>query len=445
MKRTDELISSFLGTSEEVNRRKFLGNAGKGLLAATVIGEIVTTVNGQQRPTAPDKSINAGSDTIPIELKPRDASTEKKEAPLPTPLEQGKRVGYALVGLGGLTLGEIMPAFGSCKYSRPVALVSGNAEKAAKVARQYHIPSKNIYNYQNFDQMKNNPDIDVVYVVLPNGMHEEFTIRAAQSGKHVLCEKPMANSSKEAQRMIDACNKASKKLMIAYRIQYEPHNRLAMQWVRNKQYGNVKLIETVNSQNIGDPSQWRLKKALAGGGSLPDIGLYCLNTARFLLGEEPETVSGTVFSTPGDERFKEVEESVLFQLQFPSGVLVNCSTSYGVHESRRYRCHADKGGWFGLDPAFSYNGLQMEVSQAIGSLEWKQHPLIPEKNQFALEMDHMSQCVMQNKQPYTPGEEGLQDQRIMEAIYQSAREGRPVKLTKADGLDAFRGTAPKEA
>lgn len=443
MKRTDRLLQSVLGDTP-FNRRKFLGNTCKGVVAATVIGEMASlTMQAQQLSTSPDTSINGGSDTTPIQLKPLQASTEKKNEPVPSPMEPDKRVRYAIVGLGTLSLNQILPAFSDCEYSKPVALVSGNAEKANKVAQQYGISSKNIYNYQNYDQIKNNPEIDVVYIVLPNGMHEEYTTRAAQAGKHVLCEKPMANNSKEAQRMIDACKKADKKLMIAYRIQYEPNNRKAMEWARSKQYGTVKLIETVNAQNTGDPLQWRLKKALAGGGALPDIGLYCLNTSRFLLGEEPESVLASLYSTPGDVRFKEVEESVLFQLRFPGGALVNASTSYGVHESRRYRCHADKGGWFGLDPAFSYTGLKVEVSLAQDNAEWRQNPSFGRKDQFALEIDHMSLCVLGDKEPYTPGEEGLQDHKIMEAIYQSAQEGKTVKLEKITRIDAFRGTPPK--
>ncbi len=219
--------------------------------------------------------------------------------------------------------------------------------------------------------------------------------------------------------MIDACRKADKKLMIAYRIQYEPNNRFMRQLVQSQQYGPVKLIESVNGQTQGDPNQWRQKKALAGGGALPDVGLYCLNTTRFLTGEEPAEVYASLYSTPGDPRFAEVEESVTWQMRFPSGILSNNATSYGFHEDRRYRVHAVTG-WFGLDPAYSYKGLQPELSYAQGKVEHREHPILGAKNQFALEMDHMAECVMQNKTPYTPGEEGLQDQRIMEAIYESA-------------------------
>jgi predicted dehydrogenase len=421
------------------DRRSFLTNASKSILATGIISSIgiLGTAEAQVNNTRdlPDPS--------PIKLPSLDDPSEQEKPPVPSFMQPDKRIGYAVVGLGHLSLNQILPAFGSCKYSKPVALVSGDAAKAANVAQQYGISPANIYNYQNFDNIKNNKDIQAVYIVLPNGMHEEFTIRAAKAGKHVLCEKPMATSSKEAQNMIDACKAANVKLMIAYRIQYEPKNKFVKEWVRNKEKGNTKLIEMVNTQHIGDPTQWRLNKKLAGGGSLPDIGLYCLNTARYLLGEEPVWINGTTYSTPNDPRFKEVEEAVLWQMKFPGGVLVNCSTSYGVHETRRYKCITDKGASMGLDPAFSYNGLQIEGEYAEGKNHFKHHPTIPDKDQFALEMDHFSQCVMNNQTPYTPGEEGLQDHKIMEAIYQSAREAKPVQMERIDKTDAFRGTPPK--
>lgn len=434
-------VQQFLQSIPSYNRRQFLTNTAKTIFASSVLGQITSCASNAQG--SPGSGTNS-TDTIPIKLPPLDDASERQKPAPPAPMHPDKRVGYALVGLGHLTLDELLPAFAECKYSKPVALVSGDAAKAQKVAQQYGINPKNIYNYQNFDQVRNNKEVQVVYIVLPNSMHEEFTIRAAQAGKDVLCEKPMANSSAEAQRMIDACNKAGKKLMIAYRIQYEPKNAFIKSLVRSKEHGKVRLIEMFNAQNIANNNQWRLKKALAGGGALPDIGIYCLNTARYLTGEEPEWVMASMYNTPGDTRFKEVDESVLFQLRFPSGTLVNAATSYSVHESRRYRCLADSGAWFGLDPAFSYHGLQVEMSEAKGKHDWRQHPEIPEKNQFALEIDHMSLCVLKNERPFTPGEEGLQDHKLMEAIYQSAKEGKTINLQKNAKQDSFRGTPPKE-
>jgi predicted dehydrogenase len=439
MERDNQSITASL---LDCSRREFIENAGKTILATTVAGGLIT---GTAEAATITRKAGSGGEPISVTLPPLDGASEVMTERTFTALEPGKRIGYAVVGLGELTMSQILPGFAQCKYSKCVALVSGHPDKAQKVAAQHGIDPKNLYNYQNFDQIKNNPEIDAVYIVLPNSMHEEYVIRAAQAGKHVLCEKPMATSSKEAQRMIDACKKAGKKLMIAYRIQYEPHNRLAMDWARNKHFGKVKFIEAVNTQNIGDPTQWRLRKVMAGGGSLPDIGLYCLNTARFILGEEPEMVMASTYGTPGDDRFKEVEETVMFQLHFTSGAMLNATCSYGVHQSRRYRCYADNGGWFGLDPAFAYNKLQIEASQAQGKLEVRQKPQPEDKQQFALEIDHMSECIMQNKTPFTPGEEGLQDHKIMEDIYESARTGKPVKLERITTIDTYRGTPPKES
>ncbi|MVN20672.1 Gfo/Idh/MocA family protein [Mucilaginibacter arboris] len=432
-------------TQKVFDRRQFIESAGKGLIAATVIGELATGTASAQSTNSNKPGPRSMADAIKVEVPSQHAASEGNQSSFPTILPKDKRVGYAVVGLGELTLGQIMPAFGNCKNSKVVALVSGSADKAKKVAMQYGVEQKKLYNYQNFDEIKNNPEIDAVYIVLPNAMHEEFVIRAAKAGKHVLCEKPMTVSSKSAERMIDACKKAGKKLMIAYRIQYEPNNRQMMQFARSHKFGKVKVITSVNVQNIGDPKQWRLHKALSGGGSLPDIGLYDINTNRFLLGEEPYMVNATTYSTPNDPRFKEVEEAVMFQMFFPSGVIANNTCSYGAHNSKHYRCYADNGGWFGMDPAFDYKGLMPEASQVMGKVQNKMQPKLQEENQFALEIDHFSECVIENKVPYTPGEEGLQDQKIMEAIYESARTGKPVNLERMDKLDTFRGTPPKES
>ena len=418
------------------SRRAFLANTGRGLLAAAVAGKLLPNARGAE-------PAEAGK---PIKLPPIHAKTEQETGSVPEPLPPGKRVGFAVVGLGALALNQIIPAFGSCKQAKLAAVVSGSPEKARQVAREHGLSEKAVYDYKNYDALKDNKEVDVIYIVLPNGMHAEYTVRGAKAGKHILCEKPMANSVAECQQMITACQEAGRKLMIAYRIQYEPHNSLLKKWLRDKKYGATKLIEAVNGQNQGDPGQWRQNKALAGGGSLPDVGLYCLNTVRYLIGEEPAEVSAMLYSSPGDPRFKEVEESVTWQMRFPGGILANCATSYGIHECRRYRVNAE-AGWFGLDPAFSYQNLAIESSHAEGPVEFRERPGILPKDQFALEMDHMAECVLDDKRPYTPGEEGLQDQRIMEAIYESAASGQPVKIaTPAAGagkLDLFRGDAPK--
>lgn len=425
-----------------LSRRRILSAAGLGLVSATAIGTLSDAASAQQ-------SSPARGGELPPQLKvPQDQSpqTERDTGGAPTALPPERRLGFAIVGLGKLTLEEILPAFGECKLAKPVALVSGDAAKANQVAQQYGIKPQNIYSYQTYDNLRNNAEVDIIYIVLPNGLHREYTVRGAQAGKHILCEKPMANTVQEAQQMIDACKQANRKLMIAYRCQYDPYHRQMIQMVRSKNLGTIKLIQADNVQNQANNDQWRLKRSLAGGGALPDVGIYCLNATRYLTGEEPIEIRASQFSTPGDPRFREVEESVLFQLRYPSGVLALCSTSYGAHEGRRFRVFGSDA-WAQLDPAFAYSGLQMMVSRKSASTPMAEDVTqvrMSQKNQFALEMDHMADCVIQNKQPHTPGEEGLQDQRLMALIYESAQTGKVITLPRASGLDSTRGPAPRQ-
>jgi len=271
-------------------------------------------------------------------------------------------------------------------------------------------------------------------------MHLEYTVRAAKAGKHMLCEKPMAVLSAECEEMISACEKANRRLMIAYRCQYEPFNRELIRLARSEEFGPLRLIEASNGQAQGSPDQWRQKKALAGGGSLPDVGIYCLNAARYVTGEEPVQVGAQIVTDTSDPRFKEVEDRVSFQLRFPSGVQANCQTFYSAHESRRCRGLAERG-WIDLDPAFAYHGLKLKTSHARGGAELSTEIKLSEKNQFALEMDHMAERVARNEPPRTPGQEGLQDLRLIETIYRAAREGRSIELPAVAGKDTTRGPA----
>lgn len=445
-------------TPAELSRQEFLKTAGRGLAIGAISSTLAACDNPSETKTSTAAKTGASAPKLPagsppaevpaevskpIELEQIKAKTEQQEGPTPTPLPDDQRVGYAVVGLGHLTLNQILPAFGACKKSKVVALVSGSPEKLQKVAAQYGIKPENCYSYADYDKLRDNQAVKAVYIVLPNGMHAEYTIRGAKAGKHILCEKPMANTAQECQTMIDACKNANRRLMIAYRIQYEPHHRIVRDMVQKEQFGKIKSIMANNGQNSDNPSHWRFKKALAGGGSLPDVGLYCLNTIRYILGEEPSEVVGYIHSTPNDPRFKEVEEQVNWLMKFPSGVQASCATSYGHHDDKNYKVLADTG-WIKMDPAFPYTGLKLETSQAQGKENQLTQHNISDKDQFATEMDHFSECIMEDKVPFTPGEEGLQDHKIMEAIYQSAREGRPVKLAPVGQKDAFRGELPKE-
>jgi len=375
--------------SEEITRRGFISRVGQGVLAASIPGAL---------------------------LKPALAQ-------LKVPGPPGKKLGWAVVGLGSLSINQILPAFANCEKSKVVAFVSGHPDKASKLALRYGVDPKNIYNYENYDSIKNNPEVDVIYVVLPNGMHAEYTVRGLQAEKHVLCEKPMANTPAECQQMIDAAHKVDRKLMIAYRCRYEPYNREAIRIARSGELGPTQMILADAGFRIGDPQQWRLNKQMAGGGSMMDIGIYALNASRYLTGEEPKEVNAMIHNTPGDPRFKEVEEHITFQLRFPSGILANCSSSYGYFHQSHYRVMGTDAR-LGVDPATWYSGLRLWIERD-NVIEQRD---LPSVDHFATEMDHMSDCIMQNQQPLTPGEEGLRDLTIIHAIYESARSQKMVTL-----------------
>jgi len=240
----------------------------------------------------------------------------------------------------------------------------------------------------------------------------------------VLCEKPMAIRPEECEQMIAAAREADRKLMIAYRLRYEPFNTELIRIARDPaEMGPTRIIEASAGFSIGDPGQWRLKKTMAGGGSLMDIGIYALNASRYLTGEEPTEVKAMMDSTAGDPRFVEVEENITFQLRFPSGILSNCASSYGVGINR-FRVSKPQG-WAELEPALSYNGLGMRVGRG-SVVEQRPQRVV---DHFAAEMDHFSQCVLEGTAPLTPGEEGLRDMRIIAAIYEAARSGETVPLS----------------
>jgi predicted dehydrogenase len=425
-----------------INRRDMLRIGGVGAAGLVLSGPSLAQSGNYLPPTEVDTgTVQDGK----VQFEPWRAPADAPSQPPPAPLPPDERVGFALVGLGRLTLEELLPAFGECKKAKVTALVSGTPEKLQTVARQYGIGEESCYSYEDFDKIADNPDVQVVYVVLPNSMHREYTERAARAGKHVLCEKPMSVSSADAQAMVDACEAASVKLMIAYRIQYEAYNRQLQQFVREGTFGRLVGMSAVNVQTVAEngAEQWRHKRAMAGGGSLPDIGLYCLNTARFLTGEEPVEIYASIYSPPGDPRFAEVEETVSFTLRFPSNFMAKCFTSYGARDDKYQRLNFAEAT-VGMPNAYKYEGQSMLIGQRQGDNDGETELTIQAPNQFAQEIDHMAACVLDNKDPYTPGEEGVQDHKLMEAIYEAARTGQPVRLEPVEGLDAFRGSPPTE-
>ena len=349
---------------------------------------------------------------------PRDALAAPRVA------APGQKLGWAIVGLGSYATRQILPRMHECEYSQVVALVSGSPEKARTIADEYGVAHRNIYNYQNYDSIADNPAIDVVYVVLPNSMHHEYTIRALRAGKHVLCEKPMAVSVAEAEEMVAVARETGRKLMIGYRSRFEPYNQLAIEMARGGALGPTKVIEASSGFNIGDPEQWRLKRALSGGGSMMDIGIYSVQAARYLTGEEPVDVNALEYTPQGDPRFREVEDTINFQLRFPSGVLANCVSAYSSNHNR-YRL-VGTNGWLELEPATGYSGQAMRVGLR-GEVEPRVLPA-PAKNQFVGELDHLSECVLNGTDPIVGGEEGVRDMRVLSAVYEAARTGRTVQV-----------------
>jgi len=333
-----------------------------------------------------------------------------------------RKVGYCVIGLGTIA-DHFMRGVQSCPNSRITGLVSGHRDKAERIAAQYGVPKSSIYSYEEMDRFRDNKTIDAVYVALPNSMHAEYTIRSAKAGKHVLCEKPMSTTVKEAEDMIAACDAANVKLMIAYRLHYEPLHLKAIKLIKDGALGRVQVINGAFGFNA-NPGAWRLNKTLAGGGPLFDVGIYVLNASRYLTGEEPTGFTAVTSTVDQDGRFATVEENVAWTTKFPSGAICAGSCTYGAQMPGYFKVFASKG-WISMEPGFNYDGMRMRAKFSTGA---KGTPDIeideanPEKDpmQFTREANHFSDCVLRNQTPSSPGEEGLRDMRYIVAIYKAA-------------------------
>lgn len=335
----------------------------------------------------------------------------------------GRKLGWALVGLGSLSTNQIAPALVKCSHARLAAVVTGTPAKGVAWREKYALKEEAVYNYENFEQIAENPEVDVIYVVLPNSMHHEFTVRAAKIGKHVFCEKPMAVSSQECREMIAACEAAEVKLGVGYRCQFQPHHVRAMHLAREKVMGEVRHIEGGFGFKIGDPTQWRLRKDLAGGGALMDVGVYALQAARYLTGEEPTMIGAQEVKTDS-EKFAEVDETIQWQMKFPSGKTASLFTTYAFNGMNEFTAFADKGK-FGLTNAFSYGGISGWTSSDKVALE-AENP-----DQFQTEIDLFSKAIIDGKEwSEANGTEGLRDLLAVEAIYRSVASGKDEEVGK---------------
>jgi len=329
-----------------------------------------------------------------------------------------KKIGVCLVGLGNYSDNILAPALQLTQHCKLTGIVTGTPSKIPIWQKKYGILDKNIYNYTTMDRIANNPDIDVVYIVLPTGLHAKYAIKAANTGKHVWCEKPMAKTEKECLSIIEACNKNKVKLSIGYRMQHEPNTQQIIKWAATKPYGNIKTVYAELGYNVQSPEKtWRLDAKL-GGGTMYDLGVYPLNAARYTTGEEPISVIAEQ-TTTRPEIFTETDETTHFTLEFPSGTIVHGKTSVG-HDMHRLRvdCNA---GWYRLQPFSMYAGVQGDTSD--GKLL---NTYI--ENQQAKQMDDDAISIINNTPVLVPGEEGIKDIRIVEAIYNSAKNNHKINL-----------------
>ena len=339
-------------------------------------------------------------------------------------------VGFAIVGLGNYALNQMMPRFAQAERAHVAAIVSGNPEKLRRVGDAYGVPQDARYSYENFAKIASDRRVDAIYIVLPNGLHEDWTIRAFAAGKHVLCEKPMALSGAECERMIAAGRRANRKLMIAYRSHFEPHNLEAMELMARDAVGEIRLLRTEQSYRMGPTTageNWRVNRALAGRGPLEDLGIYGVQAALYLTRQMPESISATSFRPAGDPRFSEIAAHVSSQWQFPSGAVAQLATSYDSSGTNFVHVRGTSGALI-MDPATNYSGQKMRLE---GRERREFRPGDPEV-QFARQLDHFADAIRDNRPIRTPGEMGLRDLRLIEAIYASAAAGRTVKL-KPDG------------
>jgi len=332
-----------------------------------------------------------------------------------------KKLGFALCGLGNLSTHQIAPGLQKTTHCRLAGIITGTPEKAVKWKAQYGIPDKNIYDYETMHRIADNRDIDVVYVVTPNALHLDYALIAAKAGKHVFCEKPMEVSVARCQQMIDAVKAANRLLAIGYRCRFEPNHLECIRIARSQEFGELKVIDGYFGFEV-PVGVWRTNRALSGGGPLMDVGIYALQTTRYLTGEEPLWVSAA--TTKGDpERFSEVEASVVWQAGFPGGVVSHCGASFDAAPTGYFRAIAERG-WFSLDPAYNYDGIRGMRSDGI--------PIaLPSIDVFAAEMDDFARCIRDKSPSLVSGEEGLRDVKIMMSIYESAKAGRPIDLRAA--------------
>lgn len=327
----------------------------------------------------------------------------------------------AIMGLGSYGT-RVAEAMKDCTKAKLVGVISGTPSKITAWQAKYNIPEKNCYNYETYDNIKNNPDIDAVYIITPNALHKEAAIRVAKAGKHVICEKPMSVTAKDGEEMIAACKKANVKLLVGYRMHFEPKTLEIIRMRKNGEFGKILFFQGLSGFRIGDPTQWRLKKELSGGGSMMDIGIYSINGARYMIGEEPIWVTAQETKT-NKEKFREgVDETIQFQLGFPGGAVASCLSTYSMNDLDKFFLNGEKG-YAEMQPSTGYGPIKGRTYK--GELTY------PHVTHQTVQMDEMAGIIFENKQPVVPvdGEEALKDLKIIDAIYAAIKSGKKVNLS----------------
>lgn len=336
------------------------------------------------------------------------------------PFYQGPVLRVAILGLGSYGT-RVAEAMQTCTMAKLTGVISGTPSKIKDWQSKYSISEKNCYNYENFDSIKDNPDIDAVYVITPNSLHKPYAIRVAKAGKHVISEKPMALNAIEGQEMVDACKKANVKLLVGYRMHLEPKTLEIIRMRNEGEFGKILFFQGLCGFKIGDPNQWRLNKKLSGGGAMMDIGIYAVNGSRYMIGEEPIWVTAQETKT-NPEKFKEgIDETIQFQLGFPSGAVASCLSTYSMNSLDRFFLNGEKG-FAELQPSTGYGPIKGRTH--LGELN---HPHVTHQT---VQMDEMAGMILQGKKPLVPvdGEEGVKDLKIIDAIFLAVKTGKKVEL-----------------
>jgi predicted dehydrogenase len=338
---------------------------------------------------------------------------------MPRQSKSSRKIRYAVVGLGHIAQVAVLPAFKTSKNSELVAIVSGDSTKRKKLGKKYGL--SHVYSYEDYDRALR--EVEAVYIAVPNHLHREYAVRAASAGVHVLCEKPMAVTEEECKSMIEAAEDHQVKLMIAYRLHFEAGNLEAIQLAQSGKLGDVRVFTSEFAQQVTGDNIRVSESRERGGCPIYDMGVYCINAARYLFRDEPTEIFAITASN-GEKRFENVEEMTSVVMRFPEERIATFTCSFGATDVSRYMLIGTKGLLMS-DPAYEY---AMEIKHELTIAGKTKIRTFPKRDQFAAELVYFSDCILQNKDPEPSGLEGLADVRIVEAIYESARTKKVVEL-----------------